>query len=184
MKAYVDCGAFRGRTIERFLAKREDRDEFRVWAFECNPLLGAVDYGSRVTIIRKAVWTADEMLPLYVCPGDSESEGPSLHKEKLTGNLDVVNPVLVGGIDFSKWISTTFNSFDILIVKMNIEGAEYDVLPKMVWDKSIELVSELHIQWHWQKLGMVQAAHEQVRSMVHAACPGIVYDNNDTWESL
>jgi FkbM family methyltransferase len=57
----------------------------------------------------------------------------------------------VDSIDLSKWILDNFSDGDLIVLKMDIEGSEYKVLPKMINDNSINLISTLIIEWHdWQ----------------------------------
>ena len=54
-------------------------------------------------------------------------------------------------IDFSKWLEKTVKKEDYVIIKMDIEGAEFDVIEKMILDQTIKLVDELHVEFHEQR---------------------------------
>ena len=41
-----------------------------------------------------------------------------------------------------------FSKDDYIVIKMDIEGAEYKVLPKMIEDGSIEYINSAYIEWH------------------------------------
>ena len=56
--------------------------------------------------------------------------------------------VLVESIDLSQWIMDNFSKKDFIILKMDIEGAEYTVLPKMIKDGSIDYINKAFIEWH------------------------------------
>ena len=56
--------------------------------------------------------------------------------------------VKVESIDISQWILDTFSKDDRIVMKMDIEGSEYEVLPKMIEDGSINYVNQLYIEWH------------------------------------
>ena len=56
--------------------------------------------------------------------------------------------VLVESIDLSQWIMDNFSKEDLIIIKMDIEGAEYTVLPKMIKDGSIDYINKAFIEWH------------------------------------
>jgi len=57
----------------------------------------------------------------------------------------------VEAIDFSRFIIDNFNQNDYIVLKMDIEGSEYKVLPKMIEDGSISYINNLIIEWHnWQ----------------------------------
>ncbi len=57
-------------------------------------------------------------------------------------------PVSVECIDFSKWIIDNFSEDDFIFLKMDIEGSEYKILPKMIEDNSIKYINKLAIEWH------------------------------------
>jgi FkbM family methyltransferase len=58
------------------------------------------------------------------------------------------DPVLVECIDFSKWIKDNFSKEDYIFLKMDIEGSEYKILPKMINDGTISYIDALVIEWH------------------------------------
>lgn len=51
-------------------------------------------------------------------------------------------------IDFSKFIKQNFERGDNIIVKMDIEGSEYDTLQKMIDDSTIEYINHISVEWH------------------------------------
>lgn len=61
---------------------------------------------------------------------------------------EFIKTVDVECIDLSAWLLQNCVSDDFVVIKLDIEGAEYAVLDKMIKDKSIELVDQLYIEWH------------------------------------
>ncbi len=55
----------------------------------------------------------------------------------------------VSSIDFSRWLE---EHGPVAAVKMDIEGSEYQVLPKMHQDGTDALVGLLIIEWHGEKV--------------------------------
>ena len=103
-------------------------------------------FGNDVTVIRKAVWTEDCTKKFYLKRHKVRSNSSSLYKNKCLDRhpLDKNHPVFVECIDFDKWISF-FGTSHInralgkkCIVKMDIEGAEYEVLEKMIINYFLE----------------------------------------------
>ncbi len=46
---------------------------------------------------------------------------------------------------------------------MNIEGAEYEILPKMFDDGSIDYINKFFMSWHWRKLsGFTEKRHNKI----------------------
>lgn len=74
-------------------------------------------------------------------------ERPDHHEVKLT----FAETSEVESINLSKWIDDNFEKDDYIVLKMDIEGSEYTVLPKMIEDGTIKYVDNLIIEWHdWQ----------------------------------
>ena len=75
-------------------------------------------------------------------------------KDKITFNPDQDlmykwhENVKVESVDLSQWIMDNFSKDDYIVIKMDIEGAEYKVLPKMIEDGSIEYINSAYIEWH------------------------------------
>jgi len=54
----------------------------------------------------------------------------------------------VESIDLSKWIIDNFKKDDFIVLKMDIEGAEYKIVPKMFEDGSVNYINYAFIEWH------------------------------------
>ena len=66
-------------------------------------------------------------------------------------------------IDFSRWLKEMVarhteadGSKPFVVVKMDIEGAEYAVLEELVHDGTIALISELMVEFHTQQFDQNQ----------------------------
>jgi FkbM family methyltransferase len=157
-KVFVDCGsntcAVLGERIERRL-------ETEFFAFEPQPeLVACVEEVRRshpttpIHFFNKAVWVHDGMMDFYLATawGPNYKGGSTLldGHVKNAAKVDYLHPVTVECIDFSRWIRRNFRRRDHLVVKMDIEGAEYPILEKMVADGTIDYVSELIVEFHWK----------------------------------
>lgn len=163
MNVYIDLGAYRGLYINRFRKSAMYRPGCRIYAFECNPYLFNINYGKDVTVIHKAAWIHDGELKFYISKRNpSLVQGSSVYKEKRTGNLDKDHPRKIPCLDFSKWIKDRFKPDDNIIIKMNIEGAEYDILEKMIEDGTINYINTLFCQFHWQRCGILADRHNKL----------------------
>jgi FkbM family methyltransferase len=165
-KVFIDCGVWTGDSIKAF---KEYDNSYEIYGFECEPRLNEVlkklSKEHTFNFINKAVWVKDEQIKLF--PGENDlTQSSSLYSEKKK-YIDRKNPVKVDAIDFSSLIMKTFKKEDYIICKMNIEGAEYDILEKMVADKSIDYINKLFISWHWKKLkGFPKDRHDKIKSQV------------------
>ena len=72
-------------------------------------------------------------------------------------------------VDFSQWIINNFNKNDYIICKMNIEGAEYDILEKMIEDGSIQYVNKCYIAFHHKKVkGISEDRHNKLKKQMES----------------
>ena len=53
-------------------------------------------------------------------------------------------------IDFSEYLSKKAESYEKIVVKMDIEGAEVELLEKMIAEGSIKLINILYVEFHSQ----------------------------------
>lgn len=136
-KIMIDGGFNVGKYTEAFLKKNSN---FKVFAFE--PLSFPTDV-TNVTLIRKAMWIKDESRTLYL---SRRSDAASLYQESRF--IKINRSVSVSCIDFGAWVLANFNKNDYIHLKLDIEGAEFQVLPNMIRDGSINLISELVCEWH------------------------------------
>lgn len=165
-KIYVDCGVWQCNSIIAFQRFFKGYD---IYGFECEPRLKKkLEKASarfKFKLIYKAVWTEDTEINLYPGIGNL-TQSSSLHSSKKR-LIDKENPVLVQAIDFSKWILDSFEMNDYIICKLNIEGSEYDVLEKMIQDKSIYYINKLYVAWHYKKLsGISSERHNRLKNEI------------------
>jgi len=56
--------------------------------------------------------------------------------------------VKVTSIDLSSWLKKNITEDDYVLVKMDIEGAEFEVLQKCLDDETLDMIDEINIEWH------------------------------------
>jgi FkbM family methyltransferase len=156
---YIDCGSCHGQSIIDFKHYFRYAKDYEIYAFECHPfLLPRLERLSKklnFTLIKKALWIQDNYIALY--PGISnkkrtdtlQSSSVMFSKKRM---IDKKHPINVDAIDFSQWLQNNFDSQDYIILKMNIEGAEYPILSKMLMDDSLRYINRLYIAWHRLKM--------------------------------
>jgi FkbM family methyltransferase len=155
-RVFIDCGANTCRGLRDFIGKHPD---FEFFAFEPQPDLQheiaevVCEYPEvKVTFYGKAVWVADEVLNFFLATnwGPNHRGGSTLLKGHIhnEARVDYDHPLSVDAIDFSRWLSTNFSERDYIVIKMDIEGAEYEVLEKMIRDGTLQMVNELYVEFH------------------------------------
>ncbi len=153
---FIDCGANTCSILRKFIKRFPD---FEFFAFEPQPELA--DEGRKIkaeypdvpiSFFSTAVWTSNEKKNLFLATYWTHNyKGGSTLLEEHTGNLSKVDysyPIEVTAIDFSEWLALNFSSSDYVIIKMDIEGAEYDVLEKIISDGNQSIINELIVEFH------------------------------------
>ena len=167
---FVDCGGQDGCSIRRFVREFDPAGRFEFVTFEPNDRYAHCysDF-SRHRLIQAAVFDRDGTEQFFLDRDDGD--GSTFFSNKLTapnggfGSLDLANPITVRTIDLSSWLRKNTGSFDYVILKLDVEGAEYDILEKMMRDRTIRRIKHLFVEWHWDKIGVPGERHETV---VHA----------------
>lgn len=162
MKAYIDCGAFKGETVKLFRGFGGCSSDFKIYAFEPNPYAKVHKRPRDYILFKKAVWIKDGHKEFYTNKKRKACVGATLMKEKTTGGLNKSKPMIVETIDFSQWLLDTFKKTDTLIVKLDIEGAEFTVVDKMIADGSIEYINKIFVETHGIRIGLGAGAHQKL----------------------
>jgi FkbM family methyltransferase len=171
---FIDLGSHYGRITARFMLSPLYRPDFEIYCFEANPTFDSRVYAAYppgCKVIKKAAWLFNGEIELYINTNRPNIQGSSVCREKITGNLDKDHPVTVSCIDFPAWLIENFSIDDNIIVKSNIEGAEYDLFDKMIWDGTIHFIKRLFLRTHWNKIGMPQAEHENFMARLMPCIP-------------
>lgn len=158
MKVVIDCGAYKGRSLQKL---KEIYSPDICYAFEpiTEYYYATKQRNPDSTVLQKAAWITQRKKKLYIGNG----EGSSLYGSKRTDNIQRDKYETVECIDFAKWIIDTFDKDDCIILKMDIEGAEYKVLNKMITTGAIEYIDILRCEWHHRKIKAIERnTHKKV----------------------
>ncbi|TPX32751.1 hypothetical protein SmJEL517_g04251 [Synchytrium microbalum] len=165
---FLDLGANRADTLKVFLKEPDAKFKYdfpvpfwathetcEIYLFEANPLFtpalknASVEYnakGINVTVFPEtAVAAVDGSITLHLDTTTVEHDfwGSSILDE------DSNRPsVVISAIDISTWIMKNFKPRDYVLVKMDIEKAEYNVLPRMLEVEAWKVMDVLLIEFH------------------------------------
>ena len=152
-KIFIGGGARIGESIEVLLETREDLVGSDVYLFECNPnhiqtLTDISNNNKKYNFIVRdeAIWVEEVNKDFFISIDHWGDLGCTLLPEK-TEKLDRENPVNVKCIDFAKFLNA-FSDDDYIVVKLDIEGAEYDVLNHLMNTNTITKINELYVEFH------------------------------------
>jgi FkbM family methyltransferase len=161
---FLDLGTHLGQGLEHFIYELKIDDQWKVHTFEANPdtykqfTEGVYNKYPFIVAHNKAVSNRDGMLQFNqeTFPGEPTATGQAsstidMSKWDPWGNNQSAqhfSSIEVSCIDFAKFIKDNFNEQDNIFIKMDIEGAEFDVLEKLYNEDLFRLINILAVEWH------------------------------------
>lgn len=166
----VDCGANMGVVTEKLAATGAD-----VIAFEPDPYAFGIleqKFANKpnVTLVNAAVGVGTGTVRLMRADNfGANPEGASVKSTILDGGrrIDAENSVEVPLIDFPSWVQEQVKARgEIAFVKMDIEGAELDILEKMDSDQLFQNLRCLVAETHERKFKDLRDRYKALRDKV------------------
>jgi len=150
-KIFLDVGANVGQSIRRFQKLFEDANDYEIFSFEPHKesTKGFDQLGPNITVINKAAWIYNGTVNFF--PAGVSPAGSTLLKDKTTWKVSKT-PIKIPCVDFNKWMMKNFKPEDYIILKMNIEGAEYEVLEALLQSRTLSWVNKLYVSFHFRKI--------------------------------
>lgn len=152
-KIFIDCGFHHGEGLRHFAKELHIDHTWIVICFEPNPAclmqerLNCFGWPYTKPLVfanNLACWISygEELFSHCL---DSESSGLFLE-----GSIPIsgFRSIYVPCIDFSAWLSQIPEQYDEIYCKMDIEGAEFEVLRKMIRDKSALRLTKIWVEFH------------------------------------
>ena len=161
MKIFLDCGANRGQSIIE--AKNRFGTDTEIYSFEAVPILynKLVDKwktDSKVHLYNNAVWDKEDIVKIYI--STEWSDASTLYLDKFDRKIDQNIYSEVKSINLSEFIKNNFTPEDYIILKVDIEGAEYDVLYHLAQTGVMSYLNELWGEWHLDKFPMERVIND------------------------
>ena len=150
---YIDGGARIGESIEIILDKRPELLGCDSYLYECNPNhfdtlddIKKTNLNYNFIIKKEALWVENVEKEFFISVDKWGDLGCTLKPEKRE-MLDLQNPLTVKCVNINELINT-FNDDDYIILKLDVEGAEYDILNHMLDTGTINKINELYVEFH------------------------------------
>ncbi|XP_022966277.1 uncharacterized protein LOC111465988 [Cucurbita maxima] len=158
---YVDVGARSyGSSIGSWFKKQYPKQNktFEVYAIEADQTFHE-QYSSKkgVTLLPYAAWVRNETLSFEI------NKDPGKEKEeKGTRGMGRIQPVRslgrfdgevnqIQGFDFANWLKNTVSDKDFVVLKMDVEGTEFELIPKLFETGAICLIDEMFLECHYNR---------------------------------
>ena len=121
-----------------------------IYGFEISQKFGKTFEGKEnSTFLPCAIWTKDEELPMF---------GKNMNTLSSKSHMSYIrSPVVAHAMDFSNWLHQNVSPEDFVVIKLDIEGAEHEVLQYLLETKAIYLLDEIFVECHfnrWSKMRM------------------------------
>jgi FkbM family methyltransferase len=175
----VDCGANMGVVTERLATTGADVVAFEPDPFAFKTLEQKFAKLPNVTLINAAVGVGSGTVRLMRADNFGDNpEGASVKSTILDGGrrIDAENAVEVPLIDFPSWVADQVKARgEVAFIKMDIEGAELDILEKMDAEQLFQNVRCLVAETHERKFKDLRDRYKALRDKVSESyAPGKV----------
>ncbi|PHT41317.1 hypothetical protein CQW23_20171 [Capsicum baccatum] len=160
---YVDVGSRSyGSSIVSWFKKQYPKQNktFEIYAVEADKTFhGQYKEKKGVTLLPYAAWVRNETLSFEI------NQDPG-HKDVAKGRgMGRIQPVessgqsasevdVIQGFDFAEWLKSAVTEKDYVVMKMDVEGTEFDLIPRLIENGAICLIDEVFLECHynrWQK---------------------------------
>lgn len=164
-KIHLDLGTHFGQGLNDFISMLNINSDWAIYSFEANPITynqfknqGGHDFfkNLKIDFLNKAVGVFDGLIEMNLeTAGDTKQPNGMAstiinlnewHPWDGTLQQNFQQTATVECIDFSNFVSQLDGDF--ITCKMDIEGAEFDILEKMIADKSILKINKIWIEFH------------------------------------
>ena len=143
-KVFIDIGSHVGQSIDQFYEEIPDAEDWKIYAFEPiqydNLMRHVQVHYNNVVCLKGVVGIRDSETTIYPVPDGGQ--GASVVSGKLTGGIQYEKGVAVRSIDFIQWFKANIRSDDLVVVKVNIEGGEYELMTRLS-----EIMPYIHGIW-------------------------------------
>lgn len=157
---YVDVGARSyGSSIGSWFKKQYPKQNktFEIYAIEADKAFHD-EYRMKkgVTLLPHAAWVRNETLffgisrePSKKSQERSRGMGRIQHVQSSANYLGDVDKIQ--GFDFSNWLKSAVSEKDFVVMKMDVEGTEFHLIPRLIETGAICLVDEVFLECHYNR---------------------------------
>ncbi|XP_054782207.1 uncharacterized protein LOC129289466 [Prosopis cineraria] len=157
---YVDVGARSyGSSIGSWFRKQYPKQNktFHVYAIEADKTFHQ-EYGLKkgITLLPYAAWVKNGTLTFEI------HRDPGKQAETTVRGMGRIQPLhfagefdgeveKIQGFDFAEWLKNTVSNNDFVVMKMDVEGVEFDLIPRLFETGAICLVDEIFLECHYNR---------------------------------
>ena len=165
-RLFLDLGANYGQSVAAFLNwKGEESKNYDVYSFEPNiefipgwihKVMPVQNQFASIHLIPAALGSSEKSSLIYF-------DGWQLSQ---FGGVDQRKRAVIS-FNFSKWFREISKDYNEIIIKMDIEGAEYNLIREMEKDGLLNRVSQLFIEIHGHKRGYTKKDTQELIGIIY-----------------
>ncbi|KAK2386654.1 peptide upstream protein [Trifolium repens] len=159
---YIDIGARSySSSIESWFKKQYPKQNktFEVYAIEADKSFHE-EYRTKkgVNLLPYAAWVRNETLFFEITRDPSKKlmmKGRGMGRNRInpvqTSSSHMGDKDKIQGFDFADWLKSVVTSNDFVVVKMDVEGTEFHLIPRLIQTGAICLIDELFLECHYNR---------------------------------
>ncbi|KVH94111.1 uncharacterized protein LOC112517874 [Cynara cardunculus var. scolymus] len=157
---YIDIGARNyGSSIGSWFKKQYPKQNkpFKIFAIEADKQFHE-EYKSKkkITLLPYAAWVRNESLFFEINrePNNKNEEkgrGMGRVQSAQTSTTFMGDLNKIQGFDFANWVKNSFRGKDFVVVKMDVEGTEFDLIRMLIETGAICLIDEMFLECHYNR---------------------------------
>ncbi|MHC4526260.1 MAG: FkbM family methyltransferase [Planctomycetota bacterium] len=176
-KVFIDLGGHVGETVRRFYKEVDDANRYEIHTFEphpesmkkmkltCGELMNVVFHQAVVSAVTRfrEMWMGSV----------NDADGSTIVKGKTTGGVDYANTINVKSISLASFIKDELKlDGAYVILKMNIEGAEYEIMQHILDKNLMPIFDQIYVQTHKHKIqgGAYDELEQKFRNAAEQHC--------------
>ena len=163
-KILLDCGSHFGKGLRKQIEINKIDSSWKIYAWEANPYTYQLFLDNPrfkhldLTAYQAAVSKEYGIIKFNIQMSSNKDGSPaksgtgssivSLDEWRPAGSKPFIEEVEIPKINLSDWMFKNLSEEDYVILKMDIEGAEYDTLEQIILDGHLKFIDKLYIEWH------------------------------------
>jgi FkbM family methyltransferase len=161
---FIDGGAFDGCSVIKFKLANPN---FDCISFEPNPALWKYFHNIPTLLIKKGIASLNksEAFKIDYIDGDGSSLIPTkkiIHNSNLDDSK--VETIYIDCVNISEVIVELDKKYDFIVLKLDVEGAEYEILEHLISRNLISKLDQLYVEFHWKKCNFSEQRHNELVS--------------------
>ncbi|CAI9761272.1 unnamed protein product [Fraxinus pennsylvanica] len=157
---YVAVGAKSyGLSIGSWFKRRYPKQDkpFEIYAIEANSTFhDEYRFKKGVTLLPYAAWIRNETLFFEIKREASLTNGKRVRgtgrNQAVQSSSNFVNVFnKIQGFDFAAWLKSVVKERDYVVVKMDVEGTEFHLVPRLIETGAICLIDEMFLECHYNR---------------------------------